>query len=92
MDASDKKMLAKILEKLSDKLKGGQKGGATGIIKTFNRTKGIGFITPDNGDHDFVINHSQIVKGYKPLTVGQQVTFDIIKGPKGKQAANIQPA
>jgi len=64
---------------------------ANGIVKWFNDAKGYGFITPDDGSEDLFAHFSAItMSGFKSLKEGQQVTFDIVQGPKGKQAANIQ--
>jgi len=91
MNASDKKMLTKILGKLSAKLKGGQKGRATGIVKWFNNSKGIGFITPADGGEDLFVHYSKIQgNGYKLLEQGQSVEFDITQGPRGYSAENIR--
>lgn len=65
---------------------------ATGIVKWFNDAKGFGFIKPDNGGEDLFAHFSAInSQGFKSLTENQRVTFDVTTGPKGKQAANIQP-
>ena len=65
---------------------------ATGTVKWFNDAKGFGFITPDDGNEDLFAHFSEIqVNGFKSLKEDQRVTFDIKQGPKGKQAANIQP-
>ncbi len=65
---------------------------ATGIVKWFNDSKGFGFITPDGGGEDLFAHFSAIKSnGFKSLRENQRVTFDIVTGPKGKQAANIIP-
>ena len=67
---------------------------ATGTVKWFNDAKGFGFITPDGGGEDLFAHFSAInMSGFKSLTEGQKVTFDITDGNKGKkQASNIQAA
>ncbi len=66
---------------------------ATGIVKWFNDAKGFGFITPDEGGDDLFAQFSAInMQGFKSLTEGQRVSFDVVQGPKGKQASNIQKA
>ncbi len=66
---------------------------ATGIVKWFNDSKGFGFITPDEGGEDLFAHFSAInMNGFKTLTEGQKVQFEITTGPKGKQASNIQAA
>jgi CspA family cold shock protein len=66
---------------------------ATGTVKWFNDSKGFGFITPEGGGEDLFAHFSAIqAQGFKTLTEGQRVTFDVTTGPKGKQAANIRPA
>jgi CspA family cold shock protein len=63
----------------------------TGTVKWFNDAKGFGFITPNDGSVDLFAHFSAInMNGFKSLKEGQQVTFDVVQGPKGKQAANIQ--
>ncbi|MBI2780133.1 MAG: cold-shock protein [Gammaproteobacteria bacterium] len=66
---------------------------ATGTVKWFNDSKGFGFITPDDGGEDLFAHFSAIQGsgGFKTLQENQRVTFDVVAGPKGKQAANIQP-
>ena len=62
---------------------------AEGTIKWFNDSKGFGFIEHDGGDDVFV--HFSAIKGegFKTLSDGDKVTFDIVEGPKGLQAANV---
>ena len=63
---------------------------ATGKVKWFNESKGFGFITPDGGGADLFAHYSEIVgSGFKTLAEGQRVTFEVVQGPKGKQAANV---
>jgi CspA family cold shock protein len=65
---------------------------ATGTVKWFNDAKGFGFIKPDDGGDDLFAHFSAINSaGFKSLAENQRVTFDVTSGPKGKQAANIQP-
>lgn len=66
---------------------------STGTVKWFNETKGFGFITPDGGGEDVFAHFSAInMSGFKTLKDGQRVSFEIVQGPKGKQASNIQAA
>ena len=66
---------------------------ATGTVKWFNDAKGFGFITPDEGGEDLFAHFSSIeMNGFKSLKEGQRVQFDVVQGPKGKQAAKIQAA
>jgi len=63
---------------------------ATGKVKWFDATKGFGFITPDDGGKDIFAHHTGISgEGYKSLAENQEVTFEVIEGPKGLQATNI---
>ena len=64
---------------------------ATGTVKWFNESKGFGFISPSDGSKDVFVHYSAIVgDGFRTLSEGQQVTYDVEMGPKGPQAANIK--
>ena len=71
----------------------GEVGMSTGTVKWFNDAKGFGFITPDEGGEDLFAHFSAIqMNGFKTLKEGQKVSFEVVQGPKGKQASNIQSA
>src|SRR5262245_47671233 len=63
----------------------------TGTVKWFNAQKGYGFITLDEGGADVFVHYSAIAgSGFKDLKEGQRVRFDVMDGPKGKEASNVQ--
>ncbi len=63
----------------------------TGTVKWFNESKGFGFITPEDGSKDVFVHYSVIANsGFRTLTEGQAVTFNVENGPKGPQATNVQ--
>ncbi|MEK6609035.1 MAG: cold-shock protein [Myxococcota bacterium] len=62
---------------------------ATGRVKWFNDAKGYGFIAQDNGPDVFVHYTAIAGEGFRSLTEGQLVEFEIREGPKGLQAANV---
>ncbi|HEV7668050.1 MAG TPA: cold shock domain-containing protein, partial [Thermoanaerobaculia bacterium] len=58
-----------------------------GTVKWFNNAKGFGFILPEPQGNDVFVHHTAIVAdGYRTLTQGERVTFEMIEGPKGYQA------
>src|SRR5206468_4398078 len=62
----------------------------TGTVKWFNDAKGFGFITPENGQKDCFVHHSAISgSGFKSLTEGERVEFDVVQGQKGPAAENV---
>ena len=62
-----------------------------GTVKWFSNEKGFGFISREGEDDVFVHFSAIDGEGYKSLTEGQAVEFDVVDGPKGKQAANVRP-
>lgn len=63
---------------------------AKGNVKWFNDAKGYGFISRPDGP-DVFVHHSAILgDGFRTLSEGQEVEFDILEGPKGLQAANVK--
>lgn len=65
---------------------------ATGTVKWFNADKGFGFIAPDDGSEDVFAHFSAIsTSGFRTLDENQKVEYEVAQGPKGLQAANIQP-
>jgi len=62
---------------------------STGTVKWFNEDKGFGFIQQENGPDVFVHFRAIQGEGFKTLTEGQKVEFDMEQGPKGPQAANV---
>ena len=64
---------------------------AEGRVKWFNESKGFGFIEVDGQDKDVFIHHSAIeMQGFRTLTEGQRVSFDIEQGKKGPAAVNVK--
>jgi CspA family cold shock protein len=62
---------------------------AKGTVKWFNESKGFGFITNEEGGDVFVHYSAIQGSGFKSLSEGQAVTFDVVDGPKGPHAANV---
>jgi CspA family cold shock protein len=61
----------------------------TGKVKWFNDAKGYGFIERPDGDDVFVHYSAIVGTGFRSLSEGQEVEFEVVDGPKGKQAANV---
>jgi CspA family cold shock protein len=66
---------------------------SNGTVKWFNDAKGFGFISPADGSEVIFVHFSAIAStGFRSLKEGQAVSFEVVQGPKGKQAANVAPA
>jgi cold shock protein len=64
---------------------------AQGTVKWFSNEKGYGFIEREGGDDVFVHHSAVNMEGYRSLTEGQKVEFEVVQGDKGLQAAHVQP-
>ncbi|TCN42462.1 CspA family cold shock protein [Rhodococcus sp. SMB37] len=65
---------------------------AEGIVKWFNSEKGFGFISPDNGGADVFVHYAEIdAPGFRTLTDGQRVEYEIGYTDKGRQAQKVRP-
>lgn len=64
---------------------------AVGTVKWFNDAKGFGFITPEDGSKDVFVHHSAIqADGFRSLTEGQRVEYEVTQGEKGPAAQNVR--
>lgn len=68
---------------------GPSEGRIQGAVKWFNDAKGFGFIAADSGEDVFVHFSAISSDGFRSLAEGDRVEFDVVSGPKGKQAANV---
>ena len=64
---------------------------AQGTVRWFSNEKGYGFIEREGGEDVFVHHTAIQSEGYRSLTEGQRVEFEVVQGSKGLQAANVQP-
>lgn len=62
-----------------------------GTVKWFDERKGYGFITGEDGNDVFVHFSAIQETGFKTLNEGQRVKYEVTEGPRGQQAANVQP-
>jgi cold shock protein len=65
---------------------------AQGSVKWFNDAKGFGFISREDGEDVFVHFSAVQAQGFKSLAEGDKVKFEVTRGPKGLQAANVRKA
>lgn len=62
---------------------------AMGTVRSYDDSKGFGFVTPDDGGEDTFVHHAHLLNA-RTLCPGQRVSFEVTQGPKGKQTAHVQ--
>lgn len=63
----------------------------TGTVNRFNKLKGYGFITPENGDNEVFVHFSQVqAEGYRELKEGQKVSYEVERGERGEFATSVR--
>ena len=66
---------------------------AKGKVKWFNAAKGFGFLQVEGQDKDIFVHHTAIkADGFRTLNEGEEVTFELVQGPKGLKADNVERA
>lgn len=76
---------------MSPRIGEGEEQMAKGTVKWFNDSKGFGFISVDGESKDVFVHHTAIQgSGFRTLSEGQKVEFDIVQGQKGPAAANVR--
>jgi CspA family cold shock protein len=66
---------------------------AIGTVKWFNDAKGFGFITPEDGSKDVFVHHTAVnMDGFRTLSEGQRVEYEVTQGAKGPAAQNVRTA
>ena len=90
LEALGDEMAADLTAEEASKVKGDlyESGSMTGTVKYFSVSKGFGFIEDESGQNFFV--HSSAIHDAETLQVGQQVSFNVGRGPKGPRAANVR--
>jgi CspA family cold shock protein len=62
-----------------------------GTVNRFNKLKGYGFITPEDGGNEIFVHFSQVqADGYRELKEGQKVSYELAKGERGEFATNVR--